>query len=160
MAAAREKAENYRKRLSAVMEDFQEAEAEELAGARADFADLAFGVIAALAGDTGELYPANVLNGERMPWLPADAIAENYCTVTKQGFTPVEVPTFPKIIQAQQAYLAAYHQTAVQGILEKDRRVLQHAICLHPNTTSINKALEIFDVMWEEGHEFLGEYWS
>jgi len=155
------RAVEYRKRLSAVLEDFQEAEAEDLAGARADFADLAFGVIAALAGDTVALYPTNVLNGGGIvPGLPADAVVENYCVVTRHGFAPLGVPHFPKYIQAQQAYFLAYQQTVVQGILEKDLRMLRQAMCMHPNTTSVDKAMRVFDALWEEGRELLGKYWS
>lgn len=148
-------------RLKAVLADFRLDAAEQVAKAhRGAHADLAIGVAAALTADTGELYPVNLPHGQALPGFAPHDVLEVYCRVTKRGFEPVRVPAFPRMIHAQQTHLLAVQQLAVQGILEKDRRLLLQALCLHPFTRSVTTARKLFDAMWHEERDILGSYWS
>lgn len=148
-------------RLKAVLAGFQLETAEKVAKAhQGAHADLAIGVAAALSGDTGEYYPANVPHGQALPGFAPQDVFEVYCRITKNGFTPVRVPEFPKMVRAQQAHLLAFQQLVVQGILAKDRSLILQALCLHPFTRNVNMARELFNAMWLEERRILGPYWD
>ena len=148
-------------RLKAVLADFRLDAAEEVAKAhRGAHADLAIGVAAALIGDTRELYPVNVPQGRALPGFASHDLLEVYSRVTKGGFEPISVPAFPRMVQAQQAHVLAFQQLAVQGILEKDRRLLLQALCLHPFTRNLTTARKLFEAMWHEERNILGPYWA
>jgi 6-phospho-beta-glucosidase len=147
--------------LKAVLDEFNMAEAEKVAKTHfGAHADLAIGVAAALAQDTGELFPANVPNNGAAPGFSDDTVLENYCIVGRGGFQPQPVPRFPDYVLAQQSALVAFQQLTVRGILEKDRHLLLQALALHPFTKSIAKARELFEAMWEEEKAVLGPYWA
>ena len=64
------------------------------------------------------------------------------------------------MVLAQQRHVVAAQQLAVRGILEKDRRLLLQAVCLHPFTKSAARARELFETMWHEERDLLGPYWN
>jgi 6-phospho-beta-glucosidase len=148
-------------RLKAVLKDFNEAAADDVAKAhQGAHADLAIGVANALATDSGEEFPVNRPHGDAMKGFPPETVLEVYSRVTKQGFEPVrDIPAFPKVIIAQQLHLAMVQQILVQGILEKDRRLLMQAFAIHPFTKSFARARACFETMWQEEQVFLGDYW-
>lgn len=150
------------RRIEAVLERFDEAAADDVAHAhQGAHADLAIGVANALATGSGEEFPVNRPHGGAMPGFPPETVLEVYHHVTRQGFTPVEgIPAFPKVIVAQQLHLAMVQQILVQGILEKDRRLLLQAFAIHPFTTSFARARACFEGMWRQERALLGDYWK
>jgi 6-phospho-beta-glucosidase len=147
-------------RLKAVLKSWDQAEADQVA--RTHFgghADLAIGVAAALATDSGELFPVNVPHGGAVPGFTPETVLEVYSVVTRRGFAPQPVPRFPAGIEAQQNHLAAVQQIVVRGILEKDRRLILQGLCLHPFTRSMAVARELFETMWRAERDVLGPYW-
>ena len=50
-------------------------------------------------------------------------------------------------------------QLLVQGIIEKDRKLLLQAFFIHPFTKSFARARACFETLWREEQEFLGTYW-
>jgi alpha-galactosidase/6-phospho-beta-glucosidase family protein len=147
-------------KLKAVLQHFDETAADDVASAHAGaHADLAIGVANALATDSGEEFPVNLPHGGAMPGFTPETVLEVYSRVTRKGFEPVAVPAFPKAIVAQQNHLAMVQQILVQGILEKDRKLLLQAFSIHPFTKSYARARACFETMWEEEQAFLGNYW-
>lgn len=148
-------------RLKAVLKNFNEAAADDVAKAhQGAHADLAIGVASALATDSGEEFPVNLPHGNAMAGFPPETVLEVYSRVTRHGFAPVnDIPDFPKAVVAQQLHLAMVQQILVQGILEKDRRLLMQAFSIHPFTKSYAKARACFETMWNEEKAFLGDYW-
>jgi 6-phospho-beta-glucosidase len=149
--------------LRAVVKNWSDQEAGQIV--RTHFgghADLAIGVAAALASDSGEVFPVNVPHGGAVPGFSPDTVLEVYSTVTAGGFTPEAVPAFPAPVLAQQRHLAAVQQMAVAGILNKSRQMVYQALCCHPFTRSIAAARTLFDAMWKEEMDqgVLGPYWA
>lgn len=148
--------------LRAVLADWDDEAAAQVA--RTHFgghADLAIGVAAALASDSGEVFAVNIPQGGAVPGFAPETVLEVYCSVTSSGFAPAEpVPRFPRAILVQQNHVAAFQQMVVTGILEKSREKLLQALCIHPFTKSIATARELFDTMWQEERELLGPYWA
>ena len=144
-----------------MLQHFDGAAADDVAKAhRGAHADLAIGVAGALATDSGEEFPVNVPHDGAVPGYPPETVLEVYSRVTRQGFAPDRaVPAFPKAIMAQQLHLVMVQQLLVQGILEKDRQLLLQAFAIHPFTKSIARARALFQTMWQEEQEFLGDYW-
>ncbi len=123
-------------------------------------ADLAIGVAVAIAQDSGAIYPVNVPHGGAVPGFSPDTVLEVYSVVSAHGFAPITVPRFPDAVLAQQLQLTEVQKLTVKGILEKDKGTLLQALVLHPFTNSIPRARDLFDTMWEEEAEVLGDYWD
>jgi 6-phospho-beta-glucosidase len=151
-------------RLKAILQNFDETAANDVAKAhKGAHADLAIGVATALATDSGAVFPVNAPHGGAVPGFSPDTVLEVYSKVSANGFTPddsVPIPEFPKPILAQQTHLATVQKLLVQGILEKDKKMLLQAFAIHPFTKSLARAKACFETMWREEHEFLGEYWN
>lgn len=123
-------------------------------------ADLAIGVASAIAADTGEAFPVNMKNGNTIPGFSKEEVTEFYAKISKKGCVPVKVPAFPPAIYAHQQLLNAYKNLVVQGILEKDKSKFIEALLIHPFTSSVSKAKELFETMWKEEKAVHGEYWA
>ncbi|MGO8704711.1 MAG: hypothetical protein ACLQVA_12915 [Candidatus Brocadiia bacterium] len=149
--------------LKAILTRWNEQEAGQIA--RTHFgghADLAIGVAEALATGSGELFPVNIPHGGAVPGFSPDTVLEIYCKVTKKGFEPLPVPAFTPPVFVQQSHLAEVQKMVVAGVLQKDRRMLFEALCVHPFTRSLATAGALFDAMWKEEEEqgVLGPYWA
>ena len=123
-------------------------------------ADLAVGFASAIAADTGEAFPMNMLNGNTIPGFAKNEVAEFYANVSKNGCTPVKVPAFPPVLYAQQQLLFAYKRLVMQGILEKNKTKFIEALMIHPFTSSVSKAKELFENMWKLEKGVHGNYWK
>ncbi|MBN2584694.1 MAG: hypothetical protein JXL80_16650, partial [Planctomycetes bacterium] len=116
---------------------------------------------AALATDSGEVYPVNIAHGGAVPGFDPETVLELYCHVGRNGFKPEgNVPLFPAAIVAQQTHVAAFQRMVVTAILEKNREGLLAALCVHPFTKSMARATELFEAMWSEERDTLGAYWA
>ena len=147
--------------LRTVLREFDESVADGIARAQEDaHADLAIGVMGAIAEDTGALFPVNVPHRGVVQGIAPEAILEVYAVATQQGFRPIAVDPFPKSLLAHQNLLVTFQQLAVTGILEKSRDALWEALTIHPFTSSLASARELFDAMWKEEADVLGEYWT
>ncbi len=146
--------------LKAQLRDFRQEEADKVARAHeGGHADLAIGVIRSIVADSGELFPVNVPNRGAIPGMDSDTIVELYARVDRHGFTPLVTPSLPPSILARLNHFAAYQKLVVSGILDKDYHTLLQALSIHPATTSIDRASEIFKAMLEREKEVMGEYW-
>jgi len=147
--------------LQSVLHEWNEDAADQVAKTHLGaHADLAIGVAAALATNSGEVFPVNVPHAGAVPGIDRDAILEVYSVVSRHGFEPIAVPRFPDNLIAQQAQLVAVQEVTVQGILERRKDLLFQALVLHPFTNSIPRARALFDAMWEEERDVLGSYWD
>ena len=149
--------------LKATLSNWTEEEASQVARTQATaHADLAVGVMAALATDSGEVFSVNVPHAGAVPGFSPDTVLELWSKVTSGGFEPLPVPQFPPGILAQQSLLVAVQKMVVTGILQKSRQKLLEALCAHPFTRSLATARALFDAMWKEEQEqgALGPYWE
>jgi 6-phospho-beta-glucosidase len=147
--------------LKKVIVNFDEKKAEQVAKAhKGAHADLAIGVTAAIASNSGEVFHANVPNGGAYQDISPETVMELPCKVSKNGFSPQPVPKYPKSITAQQTYLSVFQQLVVQGILEKNKNLFIQALILEPFTSSVAIAKDLFNTMWDEEREVLGDYWQ
>jgi 6-phospho-beta-glucosidase len=122
-------------------------------------AELAIGVLKALAADTGELLPVNVRNNGAVSGLSDDTVVEVYSRVGRTGCLPRPVDPFPKSITAWLQTLAAYQELVVSGILEKRPDTLIEALSVHPFCPSIRRARECFTAMLDAERHLLPPYW-
>ena len=150
-------------RIKAVLNKWDEEEAAQIARTHESaHADLAIGVMAALATDSGEVFAVNVPHRDAVPGFSPETVLELYGKVTSKGFEPLPVPAFPRPVFVQQSQLVAFEEMAVTGILSKNRQKLLEALCVHPFTRSLAKAQALFETMWKEELEqgALGAYWE
>ncbi len=153
-------AEAYRQRMRDVLADFKEEVADEIATARFAFGDLAIGAVASIIGDRKKFFPVNMPHKGIIPGFEPHTVMEMYSIAGRDGFELIAPPAFPKLIKGRLQSHANMVDLIVEGTLEKNLDLIKESICLHPTTTSINKALIMFDVLCKEEQETLGDYWK
>jgi alpha-galactosidase/6-phospho-beta-glucosidase family protein len=102
----------------------------------------------------------NMPHQQAVPGFAPDTVIEFFAKIYKDRCVPVEIPAFPPMIYAHQQQLFAYLKLVVDGILEKDKNKILQGLLIHPFTTSLTKAQELFTTMWEEERDTLGAYWK
>jgi alpha-galactosidase/6-phospho-beta-glucosidase family protein len=148
-------------RLARLNAAFDEREADSIARVhKGKHAELAIGVVAGLAGDLGRLFAVNLPNAGALPGVPSGTIVETYALVNSDGFTPLCEAELPKGILARINQLAAYGELVVQGILERNLRLIFQALCSHPFTRSVRGARSLFRGMLERERDVMGPHWQ
>jgi 6-phospho-beta-glucosidase len=102
----------------------------------------------------------NVMNGDTLSFLPADASIEVNCVVTKNGAIPVQVERVPDaavgLIQAVKTYESLAIEAAVTGSREKALL----ALSAHPLTDSVGIAEAMLDEMLEQNRKYLPQFFQ
>ena len=80
---------------------------------------------------------------------------ETYAVVDRHGFTPLCADPLPKAVLARVNQLAAYEELVVQGILERDLRLIFQALCNHPFTRSVGSARALFKGMLDRERDVM-----
>ena len=107
-------------------------------------------ILNALMGDGKPVrFNGNVLNHGAISNLPWDACVEVPMLATAHGLDVVRVGALPQQLQMLNATNAACHSLAVDGILEKSKRKIYHAICYDPLTSAVLSLSEIWDMVEE-----------
>ena len=148
-------------RLARVNREFNEQEADDIARTHdGKHADLAIGVIASLAADSGGVFAVNRPNTGALAGVPRDTIVETYAVVDRHGFTPLCADPLPPAVLAWVNHLATYQELVVQGILDHDLHTVFQALCLHPFTKSVIGARALFAAMLERERAVMGPHWE
>jgi alpha-galactosidase len=80
---------------------------------------------------------ASVRNNGLIPNLPLNGVVEVAVLVNKQGFTPTYFGNLPEQVAALCRSNMAVFELAAQGILNKDRESVIHAMMLDPLTSAV-----------------------
>lgn len=112
----------------------------------------------AILGD-GELFEfnGNLLNKGYIENLPKNSCVEVPILASKFGMKPMHVGALPTQLAILNGINAQCHDLAVEGILEKDRRKIYHAICYDPLTSAV-LSLDEIDRMVSEMFEASREW--
>lgn len=124
------------------------------------YSEAAVNLMKAIHTDSGEIQTLNVMNGDTLDFLPADASIEVNCVVTKNGAVPVPVERVPVaaigLIQAVKTYESLAIEAAVTGSREKALL----ALSAHPLIDSVGAAEAMLDEMLERNRSFLPRFFQ
>jgi 6-phospho-beta-glucosidase len=90
----------------------------------------------------------NVINGQTLPWLPAQAIIENAVLIAGGEIRPLAGAAAPPAVQAMIKHNCAYEMAAVEAIVAHDRKAALRALLLNPMLHSYDQAAAVLDQVW------------
>ncbi|MEH0633755.1 6-phospho-beta-glucosidase [Streptomyces bottropensis] len=97
------------------------------------YSEAAVDLAASLLGDGGSPYQVvNTLNGDTLPFLPADAVIEVQAAVGRQGAAPLPVQTVDPLYAGLMANVTAYEDLALDAALRGGRDRVFRALLSHP----------------------------
>jgi 6-phospho-beta-glucosidase len=96
------------------------------------YSEAAIGLVAALAGDTGERHVVDVRNNGTVQGLADDDVIEVLSRVDREGAQPLpQPPVAPELLGLMQ-HVAAYERLAASAALTGDPAVARKALLTHP----------------------------
>ncbi len=97
-----------------------------------DYAEMALGVLGALASNTDAFAVCNVPNNGAVPFLPPDAVIETACMVNAAGVRPLTFKSLPEEVWGMVCAVKNYESLTVEAALRGDRRKALLALLAHP----------------------------
>lgn len=136
-----------------IMEDLRDKEWESLppsieSRGAAWYRGIVVPVLMAHINDSGEVFTLNIVNGQAVPWMPADSIVELPVVVTKGGFHPLSPPEAPPDIQAMVQVNAAFEMLWTQAVVENSYPKALRAMMLNHLVRNLDQARGILDEIW------------
>jgi len=119
------------------------------------YSEAALQLIEAIVHDSKACLTVNVLNGNAIVGLPANASVEVNCIVDAKGASPIESQILPPSVKGLIQQVKAYEQLAIQAVLDKDIQLAKQAIINNPLVHDAHVALKVFDALFEAHKEHL-----
>jgi 6-phospho-beta-glucosidase len=96
------------------------------------YSEAAVDLVASLSADRGDVQVVNVRNGDRLPFLPPEAVIEVPARVTAGGAAPLPVPPVEPLYAGLIAHVTAYEELAVEAALKGGADRVSDALLAHP----------------------------
>jgi len=90
----------------------------------------------------------NIVNGQTLPWLPAEAIIENPVLLAGGDIRALAGAAAPAAVRALIELNCAYEMAAVQAIVERDRAAALRALLLCPMLHGYEQAAAVLERAW------------
>lgn len=92
----------------------------------------------------------NVVNGQAIPWLPAEAVVEVPALVEGGRVRPLAIGPAPASVRALLQANCTYEMLAVEAIVERDRAKALQALLLNPIRHTYDQAAAVLERAWPE----------
>lgn len=125
-----------------------------------DYAEMAFGVIGAIANNSDLFAVCNVQNNGVIPFLPKDAVIETACMVNADGARPMSFKSFPDSVWGLIAAVKNYESLTVEAAVHGDRNKALMALLAHPLIMDYDLAKPMLDDILEANKEFLPQFFK
>lgn len=96
------------------------------------YSEAAVDLVASLSADRGDVQVVNVRNGDRLPFLPPEAVIEVPARVTAGGAAPLPVPPVEPLYAGLIAHVTAYEELAIEAALKGGVDRVSDALLAHP----------------------------
>lgn len=132
----------------------------ELLGKRGggDYAEMAIGVMQALADNLDSFFVCNVPNNGAIPFLPNDAVIETACMVNAAGVTPITFKGFPDSVWGIVSQVKNYESLTVEAAVHGDRDKALFALAFHPLVMDADVAKQVLDELLEAHKQYLPQF--
>ena len=122
------------------------------------YSEAATGLVASLAGGSGDVHIVNVRNAGAIAGLADDDVVELAARVDNAGATPLsQAPLAPELLGLVQ-HVAAYDRLAVDAAVGGDRAVARKALIAHPLIGQVSLAEELLERLLEAGAAYLPQF--
>jgi 6-phospho-beta-glucosidase len=96
------------------------------------YSEAAVDLLASLSADRGDVQVVNVRNGDRLPFLPAEAVIEVPARITAAGAEPLAVDPVEPLYAGLIAHVTAYEELAIEAALKGGVERVTDALLAHP----------------------------
>jgi 6-phospho-beta-glucosidase len=96
------------------------------------YSEAAIGLLASLAGDTGDVHVVDVRNGGTLAGLAADDVVELPARIGRDGPTPLDQPPLAPELLGLVQHVAAYERLAARAAVTGDLALARKALLAHP----------------------------
>ena len=120
-----------------------------------DYAEMALGVIRAIAYNDDTFAVCNVPNGDAIPFLPREAVVETACMVNATGATPITFKGFPDSVRGIVAAVKNYESLTVEAAVEGSRDKALFALLAHPLILDYDLARPMLEEILTTNRQFL-----
>jgi 6-phospho-beta-glucosidase len=124
------------------------------------YSEAATGLVAALAGGTGDVHVVDVRNEGTLAGLAADDVVEVPARVDTGGPAPLPQPPLAPELLGLVQHVAAYERLAARAALSADRADARKALLAHPLIGQIEPAWELVERLLEAGAGHLPRFAS
>jgi 6-phospho-beta-glucosidase len=109
------------------------------------YSEAAVDLVASLSADRGDVQVVNVRNGDRLPFLPAEAVIEVPARVTARGADPLPVSPVEPLYAGLIAHVTAYEELAIEAALKGGVDRVTDALLAHPLIGQASIATDLAD---------------
>lgn len=114
-------------------------------------APMLLALIEGKAGGQAEQFIVNVVNGQTIPWLPAEAVIEVPSLIENGRVRPLVPGSVPPEVKALLQMNCSYEMLAVEAIVERDRAKALRALLLNPIIHTYDQAATVLERTWARG---------
>ena len=119
------------------------------------YSEAAVALLAALAGDTGDIHVVNVRNAGTLPFLPDEAVIEAPASVGASGAAPLPADPVEPLQRGLIAHVSAYEELAVDAALRGGRDRVEAAMLAHPLIGQADLARRLTNLLLAENACYL-----
>jgi len=132
------------------------AELEKRGGAY--YSDAAVSLISAIYNDKREIHTVNIANNGAISGLPADAVIETNCVISKNGALPLVVGELPPELAGLVQHVKAYEMLAIEAGVHGDHNKALQALANHPLVPSVGIAKQLLADLLMINAEYLPQF--
>jgi 6-phospho-beta-glucosidase len=107
------------------------------------YSEAAVDLVASLSADRGDVQVVNVRNGDRLPFLPPEAVIEVPARVGAGGAEPLPVDPVEPLFAGLIAHVTAYEELAVEAALKGGVDRVTDALLAHPLIGQVSTATDL-----------------
>ena len=127
-------------------------------GAR--YSQAAINLIDSIYNDRKDVQVVDVLNNGLIPQLPADAVIETNCVISKDGATPLQDTDVPESILGLIEQVKTYERFTIEAAINGDRTKALLAFLNNPLVHDVRDARMALDEMLEANKEYLSNFFD
>jgi 6-phospho-beta-glucosidase len=125
-----------------------------------DYAEMALGVLGAIANNRDTFAVCNVQNNGAVPFLPKDAVIETACMVNAAGVRPLTFKSFPDNVWGLVCAVKNYESLTVEAAVHGDRKKALLALMAHPLVMDYDIAVPMLAELLEANRQYLPQFFK
>lgn len=125
-----------------------------------DYAEMALGVIRAIAYNDDTFAVCNVPNRGVVPFLQDGAVVETACMVNATGASPIVFSGFPDSVRGLVSAVKSYESLTVEAAVEGNRDKALFALLAHPLIMDYDIAEPMLAALLEANRAYLPAFWE
>ncbi|MDA1476814.1 6-phospho-beta-glucosidase [Bacillus changyiensis] len=124
------------------------------------YSDAACNLMSSIYNDKHDIQPVNTLHNGAIASIPADAVAEINCVITKHGPKPITVGDLPISVRGLVQQMKSFERVAAEAAVTGDVKTALVAMTINPLVPSDKIAKRLLDEMLEAHQAHLPQFFK